>query len=111
MNKDEILAKSRAENKNKDVYEQEILNQESRSAVVVQMAFATLFFVTQILTGGGVNWGLWAIVFSANMTINWVKYIKLHRKYELVIAIAYTLLVSVMSGCYIFNQIVSSMNL
>ena len=111
MNKDEILAKSRAENKNKDVYEQEILNQASRSAVVVQIAFATLFFVTQILTGGGVNWGLWAIVFSANMTINWVKYIKLHRKYELVIAIAYTLLVSVMSGCYIFNQIVSSMNL
>ena len=111
MNKDEILAKSRAENKNKDVYEQEILNQASRSAVVVQMAFATLFFVTQILTGGGVNWGLWAIVFSANMTINWVKYIKLHRKYELVIAIAYMLLVSVMSGCYIFNQIVSSMNL
>lgn len=111
MNKDEILAKSRAENKNKDVYEQEILKQASRSAVVVQMAFATLFFVTQILTGGGVNWGLWAIVFSTNMTINWVKYIKLHRKHELVIAIAYTLLVSVMSGYHIYNQIVSSMNL
>ena len=111
MNKDEILAKSRAENKNKDVYEQEILKQASRSAVVVQMAFATLFFVTQILTGGGINWGLWAIVFSTNMTINWVKYIKLHRKHELVIAIAYTLLVSVMSGYHIYNQIVSSMNL
>ena len=27
MNKDEILAKSRAENKNQDVYEQEILRQ------------------------------------------------------------------------------------
>lgn len=35
MNKDEILAKSRAENKNKDVYEQEILKQASSSAVVV----------------------------------------------------------------------------
>ena len=58
MNKDEILAKSRAENKNKDVYEQEVLKQASRSAVVVQMAMATLFFVTQIFTGGGVNWGL-----------------------------------------------------
>ena len=69
MNKDEILAKSRAENKNKDVYEQEVLKQASRSAVVVQMSFATLFFVTQIMTGGGINWGLWAIVFSANMTI------------------------------------------
>jgi len=35
MNKDEILAISRAENKNKDIYEQEVLKQASRSAVVV----------------------------------------------------------------------------
>ena len=72
------------------------------------MALATLFFVAQIFAGGGVNWGLWALVFSANMTINWVKYIKLYRKYELVIAIAYTILVSIMSGYYIYSLIVSS---
>lgn len=108
MNKDEILAKSRAENKNKDVYEQEVLKEASQNAVVVQMALATIFFATQIFVGKGINWGLWALVFSANMTINWVKYIKLHRKYELVIAIAYTILVSAMSGCYIYDLIVSS---
>ncbi len=108
MDRDEILAKSRAENKNKDVYEQEVLKHASRSAVVVQTALATIFFVTQIFVGEGINWGLWALVFSANMTINWVKYIKLHRKYELIIAIAYTILVSVMSGYYIYNLIVSS---
>lgn len=108
MNKDEILAKSRAENKNKDVYEQEVLKQAGRSAVVVQMAFATIFFVTQIFAGGGINWGLWAIVLSPNMTINWVKYGKFRRKHELVVAIAYTILVSVMSGCHIYNLIVSS---
>lgn len=62
MNKDEILAKSRAENKNKDEYEEEVLKQASRSAVVVQMALAAVFFVTQIFTGGGINWGLWALV-------------------------------------------------
>ena len=108
MNKDEILAKSRAENKNKDVYEQEVLKQASKSAVVVQMVLATLFFVTQIFVGEGINWGLWALVFSANMTIYWVKYIKLRRKHELMIAIAYTILVSGMSGYYIYNLIVSS---
>ena len=96
MNKDEILAKSRAENRNKDVYEQEV------------MALATLFFAIQIFVGKGTNWGLWALVFSANMTISWVKYIKLHRKYELGIAIAYTILVFVMSGCYIYDLSVSS---
>ena len=108
MNKEEIIEKSRKENRNKDVYEQEVLKQASRSAVVVQMSLATIFFVTQIFAGGGINWGLWALVFSANMTINWVKYIKLHRKYELAIAIAYTIMVSVMSGYHLYSLIVSS---
>ena len=108
MNRDEILAKSRAENKNKDVYEQEVLKQASKSAVVVQMSLATIFFVTQIFIGKGINWGMWALVFSANMTINWVKYMKLHRKSELMIAIVYTILVSVMSGYYVYELIVSS---
>lgn len=108
MNRDEILAKSRAENKNKDIYEQEVLKQASKSAVVVQMFLATLFFVTQIFTGGDINWGLWAIVFSSNMTINWVKYIKLRRDNELLIAIAYTILVVMISGYYIYNLIASS---
>ena len=108
MEREDILAKSRAENKNKDIYEQEVLKQASRSAVVVQMAFATIFFVTQIFVGKGINGGLWAIVFSASMTINWVKYIRLRRKLELAIAIAYTILISVMSGYHIYNLIVSS---
>jgi hypothetical protein len=108
MNKDEILAISRAENKNKDIYEQEVLKQASRSAVVVQMSLATLFILIQIFTVGGINCGLWAIVFSANMTINWVKYIKLRRDNELLIALAYTVLVLIMSGYYIYNLIASS---
>ena len=111
MDKNEILAKSRAENKNKDVYEQEVIKQASRSAVVVQMTLATIFFVAQIFAGGGVNWGLWAIVFSASMTVNWVKYRKLHRKYELAFAIAYTILVGIMSGYYIYDLIMSSLTL
>lgn len=102
MNKDKTLVK------NKDTYEQEVLKQASRSALVVQMSFAMLFFVTQIVTGGGINWGLWAIIFSANMTISWTKYIKFHHSYELTIAIAYTILVLVMSGYYIYNLITSS---
>lgn len=108
MDKNEILAKSRAENKNKDVYEQEVLKQASSGAVIVQMILAAIFFVAQIFVGGGINWGLWALVFSTNMTTFWVKYIKLHRKHELVAAIAYTILVSIMSGYYIYDLIASS---
>ena len=70
MNRDEILAKSRSENKNKDVYEQEVLKQASRSAVVVQMALATIFFVTHIFARGGINSGVWALDYSAKKTIS-----------------------------------------
>ena len=108
MNKEEILEMSRAENKNKDIYELEVLKQSGTSTVIVMMALAAIFFSAQIFVGGGTNWGLWAIVFSANMTTFWVKYVKLRRKHELVLAIAYTVLVSAMSGCHIYNLVTSS---
>lgn len=108
MNKEEILEKSRAENKNKDIYEQEVLKQASTGAVIVMMVLATIFFAAQIFVGGGTNWGLWALVFSANMMTFWMKYIRLHRKHELVMAVAYTILVSALSVCHIYNLIVSS---
>lgn len=108
MNKDEILAKSRAENKNKDVYEQEVLKQASKSAVVIQMVLAAIFFVIQVFVGGGINYGLWALIASTNMTVYWVKYIKLHRKNELTMAIIYTIFVALMSGCHIYNLIAAS---
>ena len=108
MNKDEILAKSRAENKNRDLYEQEVLKLANKSAVLILLVLAAVFSVTQIFAGGGINWGLWALVFSVNMTTCWAKYIKLHRKNELVKAIIYTILVAVMSGYHIYHLIASS---
>lgn len=108
MNKEEILEKSRAENKNQDVYEQEVLKQAGTSAVIVMIVLAMIFFAAQIFVGGGPNCGIWALVFSVNMTTFWVKYVKLRRKHEFLLAIAYTILVSAMSGLHIYNLIVSS---
>ena len=108
MDRDEILAKSRVENQNRDIYEQEVLKQANKCAVIVQTILAAIFLIVQIFVGGGVNWGLWALVFSATMTTFWVKYRKLRRKHELLVAIAYTILVAVMSGYYIYDLIASS---
>ncbi len=108
MNKEEILAKSRAENKNQDVYGKEVFKQSTTIAVLVMMVLATIFFAMQIFVGGGANCGIWAIVFSANMTIYWIKYIKLRRKHDLAVAIVLTVLVSAMSVLHIYNLIASS---
>lgn len=108
MNKEEILEKSRSENKNKDIYEQEVLKQASTTAVKVMMTLALIFSIVQISVGGGTNWSSWALVFSGYMTTAWVKYIKLRRKHEFVMAIADTILVSALSGLHIYNLIASS---
>lgn len=108
MNKEEILEKSRAENKNKDIYEQEVLRQAGNIAAVVMLALATVFFVVQIFVGGGMNWGLWALVFSGCMTTFWVKYIRLRRRHELVMAILYTIITVSLSVGYIYDLIASS---
>lgn len=108
MNREEILEKSRVENKNKDIYEQEVLKQASTAAVVVMMALATVFFAVQIFVGGGTNWGIWAVVFSTNMTTFWVKYRKLRRRHELVMAILSTTIVAFFSAEHIYHLIASS---
>ncbi|HBA70379.1 MAG TPA: hypothetical protein DCZ40_13630 [Lachnospiraceae bacterium] len=102
---------STAENRNEDIYEEEILKQTSTGAVIVMMILATIFAAVQIFVGGGINWGIWSLVFSANMITFWMKYIKLHRKHELVMTIAYTIFVSVCSVGHIYNLIVSSATL
>ena len=108
MDREEILQKSRTENRNQDFYEKEVLKQASTSVVIVMMVLATIFVAIQIIVGGGMNWGLYALVLSANMTTFWVKYIRLRRKHELVIAIIYTLSVAILSGGHIYDLVVSS---
>lgn len=108
MSREEILEKRREENRNKDIYEQEVVKQASTSAVIVMAVLATIFFAVQIFVGGGANWGMGALVFSASMTSFWARYKKFRRKSELLIAVAYTMLVFACSVCYIYNLIVSS---
>lgn len=108
MDREEILQKSRTENKNQDFYEQEVLKQACTNAVIVMMVLATIFFAIQIFVGGGMNWSLYALVLSANMTVFWVKYVRLRRKHELVIAIIYTICVVILSGVHIYDLVVSS---
>ena len=108
MNKEEILERSRKENNNQDLHEKEVLNQANRYSCIIAIVIATLFFVIQILVGGGINYGLYAVVFSMIMTSFWIKFIKLHRKHELFVAICYTIMVVLLSFAHIYNLITSS---
>ncbi|MGM9661743.1 MAG: DUF6442 family protein [Oscillospiraceae bacterium] len=108
MDKEEILARSRQENKNQDIYEKEVIIQGNRYACIAAAVLATVFFVIQIFTGGGNNYGLYAVVFSMPMAGFWMKYLKLHKKHELFAAVCYTIGVLLFSAAHIYELISAS---
>ena len=108
MDKENILAKSRAENKNQDVYEQEVLKQGHMVSLIVIIILATIFFIAQIIAGGGVNYGIYAVVLSGSMATFWVKWIRLRRRHELAMALLYTAVVIALSLCHIYNLVTTA---
>ncbi len=107
MNKEQILEMSRKENKNRDVYEQEVLKQCGTAAYAVMAILATVLYAAQIMTGGGTSPGFYAIVASGQMATFWVKWFKLRRKHELAVAIFFTIIVIVFLALHI-NYLVST---
>jgi hypothetical protein len=103
MNKEEILEKSRNENKNQDVYEKEVIKEGGNIGAVVAAILATIFFVIQILLGEGMNYGLYAVVFSIPAAGYIVKAIRLKRKHEVVVAILYTIAVITFSVAHVYQ--------
>lgn len=108
MDKEDILARSREENKSKDIYEQEVIKQGQSIASITTAILATIFFVIQIFTGGGINYGLYALVFCPEMAIFWVKWMKLGRRHELLLALLYTAFILALSVSHIYNLVTTS---
>lgn len=79
MNKEEILERSRKENKNKDIYESEVNIKGGNIAATVGLTLATIIFVSEILLGFGINYGLYGVVFSVTGTANLYKALKLNK--------------------------------
>ena len=108
MNTEEILERSRNENKNQDIYEKEIIERGNKYACIAASVLATVFFVVQIFVGGGMNYGLYAVVFSMPIGGFWFKYFKLRKKHELVVSIGYSVVVLLFSIAHIYNMITTS---
>ena len=105
MNKEEILEKSRKENRNKDIYEEELIKQGSAIVNIVMVILATVFFVIQVFTGVGINYGLYAIVFCHSMVLSWIKWRKLRQRQQFFAVIAvYGLCFTVFNRPYLYSD-------
>lgn len=89
MNKEEILEKSRKENKGADEMERSALQSAGKLAAQVGMLVCCIVATLQVAFTGMMSYESWMIYFSILGTLFTVKYIKLHNKHELWMAILY----------------------
>ena len=92
MEKEEILAQAQKENKKKDIADIEATNAGCVWGACAAMVLAGIFMALSIILTGKTNSGFMAVAFITEAFIFWGKFIKLHKRHELVIAILYSLL-------------------
>lgn len=89
MNREEVLERSRHENKNQDVYEKEVVKEGANAGAITAALLATVLFATQIFLERGANFALYAVALSIPAATFIVKAIRLRRRHEIVVAILY----------------------
>ena len=89
MDKDEILAKSRKENKDMDFVEAEVLSKANGIALNVGIIVCGLLSILHAIFRETVDFSAWTVYFSALTATMLYKYVKLRRRHELLIGLFY----------------------
>lgn len=96
MNKEEVLKASRKENKNKDLAELEIMYQAGSHASRAGALMCCLISILSSMIANIVLYSPWVIYFSIIGTHWLVRFIKLKRKSDLILALLF-LLISILA--------------
>lgn len=106
MNKEEILEKSKEENKNRDPYELEVSkNAITVGALTADFLLITMFFL-KMFFGNGCDYSMWAIASSICAGQYIYKAVKLKNRINILMAVIWTLATLITLGLalfYLFN--------
>ncbi len=90
MDKEEILAKSREENKARDFVEEAALAKANSIALGVGIIMCGIISILRgLLTEKGTEPAVWTVYFSVLATTMLVKFFKLRRRHELLLGLLY----------------------
>ena len=84
MNREEILEKSRKENKNQDEMERDALAKAGQRACAVGGLVCMVIILFEAMFTSQVNFSTWAVYLSMTGTMLMVKYLRLKKKHELI---------------------------
>ncbi len=88
MDKNEILAKSRRENQYKDPVEQAAFQKANDTALTVGIIVCVLLTALHRQVLGTADFGVWAVDWAIMATVYIVRFAKLRKKSDLVLALA-----------------------
>ncbi len=103
MDKNEILEKSRLENKNQDLYEKEVMKKASNIATIIVAILCAIFTVIEILRDNKTFLAFEAILFSLMATQFIYKAVKFRRKHEIVVASLYGVAAVMFIAAYLIS--------
>lgn len=89
MDRDEILKRSREENKDRDFVEAEVLNRANSIALSVSLTICALISVLHAIFRDSVDYAVWTVQFGMMATVMLVKFSKLRRRHELLLGLLY----------------------
>lgn len=88
MTKEEILEKSRNENKNRDLYDMEVQRLAFTISHLAFLFLCALGLVLEYVFTKRINTGYCMVLFGVQSVIFLVKYIKMHKLHELFVFIS-----------------------
>ena len=89
MDKDEILKRSREENKDRDLVELEVLHRANNIALSVSMLICALISVLHAVFRDSPDYAVWIVQFGILSAVMLVKFAKLRRRHELLFGLLY----------------------
>ena len=103
MTKEEILAISREENKNKDERERATFTKAGQKACATGGMVCMFILIIEAIFNGEFNLAVSAVYLSMTGTMLLVKYLELKKKHELVFAVIQLILAAVFFVMYVLK--------
>ena len=105
MNREEILERSRSENKNHDEMELAALAKAGQRACAVGGLVCAAFIIIEAFLAKKVSCSIWAVYLSMTGTMLLTKYFKLGKKHELVFGLMQLVLAAVFFVMYVIELV------
>ncbi|MBR2281898.1 MAG: hypothetical protein IJ863_04680 [Spirochaetales bacterium] len=103
MTKEEILERSRSENRGKDIVEEEFIRKGFLVCWIVSLVLAAMVAMVEGVVLGITNYGIFFSLMSGLFSFFLMKYIRLRKRHELFITIMYGVAAICFLICWILN--------